>query len=67
VTETAFHCDECGLDLTPTPAQIKAVERWGNPLPRPPCPNTPNGLHRVSREQLDRVYDARIAEEAQSR
>lgn len=40
-------CVECGMDLTPTQAQIDAVIRWGNPLRRQPCLETESGLHRV--------------------
>jgi hypothetical protein len=42
------HCDECGLDLTPTPEQLEALVRWGNPLRRQPCLKTASGLHRVA-------------------
>ncbi len=42
-------CSACGLDLTPTPAQLRALERWGNPLRRPPCLETVDGHHRLDR------------------
>lgn len=41
-------CDACGVSLTPTPEQLRALERWGNPLRRQPCLETENGLHVVA-------------------
>lgn len=43
-------CEACGMDLTPTPEQIRALLRFGNPLRRQPCLETENGLHIVPRE-----------------
>lgn len=40
-------CDECGLDLSMSQEQMWHIEKYGNPLPRPPCPgNTESGMHR---------------------
>jgi len=44
-----MRCVECGADLRPTPEQIEALMRWGNPLRRAPCLKTPSGLHRVAK------------------
>lgn len=41
-------CDACGLSLTPTPEQLRALERFGNPLRRVPCLETEDGLHVVA-------------------
>lgn len=49
-----YRCVICGADLTPTPEQIEALRRFGNPLRRPPCLLTENGLHRVDAEQIRR-------------
>lgn len=43
-------CDACGMDLTPTPEQIRALHRFGNPLRRQPCLETKSGLHVVNTE-----------------
>ena len=44
-----MRCVECGADLRPTPEQIDALVRFGNPLRRPPCLKTTSGLHRVAK------------------
>lgn len=44
-----MRCAECGADLRPTPEQIEALERFGNPLRRPPCLKTASGLHRIAK------------------
>jgi hypothetical protein len=49
---TGPHCRACGLDLTPTPEQREALERFGNPLRRPPCLQTASGLHEVDVEAI---------------
>lgn len=49
-----YRCVICGEDLTPTPEQLEALRRFGNPLRRPPCLLTENGLHRVDAEQIRR-------------
>lgn len=38
-------CDACGEPLTPTPEQIRALHRFGNPLRRSPCLETENAMH----------------------
>jgi len=38
-------CSACGMSLTPTPEQLRALKRFGNPLRRPPCLQTESGLH----------------------
>jgi len=43
-----MRCVECGADLRPTPEELEAVVRFGNPLRRPPCLKTASGLHRVA-------------------
>lgn len=50
-------CDACGLDLTPTPEQMAALHRFGNPLRRPPCLETESGHHVVG----DRQFFARVS------
>ena len=50
-----YRCDACGRDLTPTPDEIRALQRFGNPLRRPPCLETDDGLHIVSDAQLEDV------------
>lgn len=48
----AYHCDDCGLDLSLTEGQIEHLRKYGNPVTRPSCPKNANGRHRVSAEQL---------------
>lgn len=55
-----YECEDCGLDLTPTEAQLEALRRFGNPLRRQPCTANEDGAHRVSDEQLQRVHEARL-------
>ena len=52
---TTYRCEACGADLTPTPEQIRALQRFGNPLRRPPCLETEDGFHVVSDNQLEAV------------
>ena len=46
-------CDSCGADLSLQQWQLDWVIKYGNPVPRPPCPNNEDGLHRVSAEPLN--------------
>lgn len=61
MSERPYLCEACGADLTPTPEQLAALKRFGNPLRRPPCLETPDGLHRVSDEQLQRLHRERAS------
>jgi len=47
-----MRCVKCGADLRPTPAELEAVVRFGNPLRRTPCLKTASGLHRVAKVEL---------------
>jgi hypothetical protein len=58
---SGLHCIICGKDLTPTPAQLAALKRFGNPLRREPCLLTPDGAHRVDQAEIER-YSAASAE-----
>lgn len=51
---TPVCCVICGKDLTPTPEQLEALRRFGNPLRREPCLLTEDGAHRVDIEEIRR-------------
>lgn len=52
-TPHVWCCVVCGKDLTPTPEQLEALRKFGNPLRREPCLLTENGLHRVDQDEMN--------------
>lgn len=54
ITQRPFECVICGKDLTPTPEQLEALRKFGNPLRREPCLLTEDGQHRVDADEMER-------------
>lgn len=51
-------CELCGMILTPKSEELLALTRFGNPLRRPACLESPDGLHRVADDGVDAAGQA---------